>query len=605
MMITRDDIRNIAIVAHVDHGKTTLVDSLLDQSGIFHSNQQVEERVMDNNDLEKEKGITILSKNTAVNFNDTKINIVDTPGHADFGGEVERILKMVDGILLVVDAFEGPMPQTKFVLTKALELDLKPVVVVNKIDRPEARPEEVVDEILDLFIELGADEEQIEFPVVYASALEGYAQLELAEKNDDLTPLFEAIIEYIPAPKGEKDAPLQTVVTTIEYNDYVGRMALGKVNRGQIHEGEEVAICKNDDTIEHRKVNKLYTYQGLDRAEVEEAAVGDIVAIAGMENINIGETIADKENPEALSFINIEEPTVSVNFKATDSPLAGQEGKYVTSRQLKERLLKELEKNVALKVEEIDADNFKVSGRGELHLAILMETMRREGYEFQVSKPEVIIKEEAGEKLEPIKEAVVDVPEEYMGTVIEELGKRKGEMQSMESLSQTRMRLFFDVPARGLIGFRSQFLTKTKGEGILTHTFSHFGPYQGEFDKVETGSIVADRAGEVTRYGIFTAQDRGEIFVKPGTRAYEGMIVGSNARNQDLDINICKQKKLDNMRASGSDEAMDLTPVTELGLEDALEYIADDELVEITPENIRLRKKILDKKKRVKANKRK
>ncbi|MFO7820069.1 MAG: translational GTPase TypA [Halanaerobacter sp.] len=603
-MITRDDIRNIAIVAHVDHGKTTLVDSLLEQSGIFHSNQQVEERVMDNNDLEKEKGITILSKNTAVNFDDTKINIVDTPGHADFGGEVERILKMVDGILLVVDAFEGPMPQTKFVLTKALELDLKPVVVVNKIDRPESRPEEVVDEILDLFIELGADEEQIEFPVVYASALEGYAQLELDSSNDDLTPLFESIVEHIPAPEGEKDAPLQTVVTTIEYNDYVGRMALGKVNRGKISEGEEVAICKNDESVEYKKVNKLYTYQGLDRAEVEEAEVGDIVAIAGMEDINIGETIADKDNPEALSFINIEEPTVSVNFKATDSPLAGREGKYVTSRQLKDRLLKELEKNVALEVEEIDADNFKVSGRGELHLAILMETMRREGYEFQVSKPEVIIKEEDGEKLEPIKRAVVDVPEEYMGTVIEELGKRKGEMQSMESLSQTRMRLFFDVPARGLIGFRSHFLTKTKGEGILTHTFSHFGPYQGEFNQADTGSIVADRAGEVTRYGIFTAQERGDIFVKPGAKAYEGMIVGSNARNQDLDINVCKQKKLDNMRAAGSDEAMVLTPVTELSLEDALEYIANDELIEITPENIRLRKKTLDKKQRVKANKR-
>ncbi|MBM7555570.1 translational GTPase TypA [Halanaerobacter jeridensis] len=603
-MITRSDIRNIAIVAHVDHGKTTLVDSLLDQSGIFHSNQQVQERVMDNNDLEREKGITILSKNTAVNFNDTKINIVDTPGHADFGGEVERILKMVDGILLVVDAFEGPMPQTKFVLTKALELDLKPVVVVNKIDRPEARSEEVVDEILDLFIELGADDDQIEFPVVYASALEGYAQSELDESSDDLTPLFESIVEHIPAPRGEKDAPLQTVVTTIEYNDYVGRMALGKVNRGQISEGEEVAICKNDDSIEYKKVSKLYTYQGLDRAEVEEAEVGDIVAIAGMEDINIGETIADKENPEPLSFINIEEPTVSVNFRATDSPFAGQEGDYVTSRQLKDRLLTELEKNVALKVEEIDADTFKVSGRGELHLAILMETMRREGYEFQVSKPEVIIKEEDGQKLEPIKEAVVDVPKDFMGTVIEELGKRKGEMQSMESLSQTRMRLFFEVPARGLIGFRSQFLTKTKGEGILTHTFSHFGPYQGEFEKTSTGSIVADRAGEVTRYGIFTAQERGDIFVKPGAKAYEGMIVGSNSRDQDLDINICKQKKLDNMRASGSDEAMVLTPVTELSLEDALEYISNDELVEITPENIRLRKEILDKKKRVKANKR-
>jgi GTP-binding protein len=602
-MIDRDDIRNIAIVAHVDHGKTTLVDSLLQQSGIFHSKQQVQERVMDNNDLEREKGITILSKNTAVNFGDTKINIIDTPGHADFGGEVERILKMVDGILLVVDAFEGPMPQTKFVLTKALDLDLKPVVVINKIDRSEARAEKVVDEVLDLFIELGANEDQIEFPVVYASALEGYAQADLETENDDLTPLLESVVEHIPAPKGEIDAPLQTVITTIEYNDYVGRMALGKVNRGEINEGEEVAICKNDGSIEYKKVSKLYAYEGLDRVEVDSAKMGDIVAIAGMKDINIGETIADKENPEALSFINIEEPTVSVNFKTNDSPLAGQEGKYVTSRQLKERLFKELEKNVALRVEEIDSDTFKVSGRGELHLAILIETMRREGYEFQVSKPEVIFKEEDGQKLEPIKKAVVDVPEEYMGTVIEELGKRKGEMQNMESLSQTRLRLFFDVPARGLIGFRSEFLTKTKGEGILTHTFSHFGPYQGEFNHEERGSIVADRQGEITRYGIFTAQDRGDIFVEPNIRAYEGMIVGSNAREQDLNINICKQKKLDNMRSSGSDEAMMLTPVTEIELEDALEYITNDELVEITPDNIRLRKKILNKKKRMKANK--
>ena len=604
-MITRDDIRNIAIVAHVDHGKTTLVDSMLKQGGIFHSKQKVQERVMDNNDLEREKGITILSKNTAINFDDTKINIVDTPGHADFGGEVERILKMVDGILLVVDAFEGPMPQTKFVLTKALELGLKPVVVINKIDRPEARSEKVVDEVLDLFIELGANDEQIEFPVVYASALEGYAQSELEAESDNLDPLFESIVEHIPAPKGEKDAPLQTVVTTIEYNDYVGRMALGKVNRGQISEGQEVAICKNDDSIEYKKVSKLYSYQGLDRQEVESAAVGDIVAIAGMEDINIGETIADKENPEALSFISIEEPTVSVNFIANNSPFSGREGDYVTSRQLKARLLKELERNVALKVEEIDSDTFKVSGRGELHLSILMETMRREGYEFQVSKPKVIIKEEDGQLLEPIKEAVIDVPEEFMGTVIEELGKRKGEMQSMESLSQTRMRLFFDVPARGLIGFRSKFLTKTKGEGILTHTFSHFGPYQGEFNRNTTGSIVADRQGEVSRYGIFTAQERGDIFVKPGTKAYEGMIVGSNSREQDLDINICKQKKLDNMRSSGSDEAMVLTPVTELSLEDALEYIDNDELIEITPDNIRLRKEILNKKQRAKAQKNK
>ncbi|GAB6099321.1 translational GTPase TypA [Halanaerocella petrolearia] len=602
-MIVRDDIRNIAIIAHVDHGKTTLVDGMLKQSGIFHSKQEVQERVMDDNDLERERGITILSKNTSVNYKDTKINIVDTPGHADFGGEVERILKMVDGVLLVVDAFEGPMPQTKFVLTKALELDLKPVVVVNKIDRDEARPDEVVDQVLDLFIDLGATEEQIDFPVIYASALEGYAREDLNSDNDDLEPLFKSIIDHIPGPEGEVDKPLQTVVTTIEYNDYVGRMALGKVNRGRVSEGEKVAICKRDGSIENRKISKLYAYQGLGRQEVSEAKVGDIIAFAGMEGINIGETIADKESPEALPFIEIEEPTVSMTFTTNDSPLSGQEGEFVTSRHLKDRLMNELEQNVALRVEELDPDTFKVSGRGELHLAILIETMRREGYEFQVSKPEVIFKEEDGEKLEPIEEVIIDVPEEFMGSVMEQLGERKGQMQNMTHLSQSRLRLTFEVPARGLIGFRSQFMTKTKGEGILNHSFSHYDSYCGEIPDINTGSIVADRKGEVTRYGIFTAQERGDIFVEPGTKAYEGMIVGSNARDQDLNINICKNKKLDNMRASGSDEAMVLTPATELSLEEALEYIASDELVEITPENIRLRKRILNKKTRIKAQK--
>ncbi|WP_408955024.1 translational GTPase TypA [Natroniella sp. ANB-PHB2] len=601
-MIVREDIRNIAIIAHVDHGKTTLVDGMLKESGIFHAKQEVEERVMDDNDLEKERGITILSKNTAVDYQGTKINIIDTPGHADFGGEVERILKMVDGVLLVVDAFEGPMPQTKFVLTKALELDLTPIVVINKIDRPKARPEAVVDEVLDLFIDLGATEEQIEFPVIYASALEGFAQEELANENDNLEPLFEAIKEYIPAPKGELEAPLQMIVTTIEYNDYVGQMALGKINRGQVAEGEEVAICKRDGEVDSKKISKLFTYHGLERKEVAEAKVGEIVALAGLEGINIGETVADLEQPEALPFVKIEEPTVAMTFTTNDSPFAGQEGDFVTSRKLKERLLNELERNVALQVEELAPDTFKVSGRGELHLSILIETMRREGYEIQVSKPEAIIKEEGGQKLEPIEEVTIDVPEEFMGTVIEQLGERKGQMQKMEHLSETRVRLIFEVPARGLIGFRSEFLTKTKGEGILNHTFSHYDNYRGEIFTRKTGSIVADRQGEVSRYGIFNAQERGNIFVEPGVKVYAGMIVGSNSREQDLDINICKQKKLDNMRSGSSDEAMILTPAKKLSLEEALEYIADDELVEVTPKNIRLRKKILNKKKRIKSN---
>ncbi len=602
-MIIRDDIRNVAIIAHVDHGKTTLVDGMLKQSGIFHAKQEVEERIMDANDLEKERGITILAKNTAINYKDAKINIVDTPGHADFGGEVERILKMVDGVLLVVDAFEGPMPQTKFVLTKALELDLTPIVVINKVDRPDARPSVVEDMVLDLFIELGASEEQIEFPVIYASALEGFAQDDLEEENDNLEPLFKSIMEYIPAPQGELDKPLQMVVTTIEYNDYVGRMAIGKVHRGVVKQGERVGICKQDGEIDTKSITKIFTYQGLGKEEVEEAKVGDIIALAGTEGINIGETVADVHNPEPLPFIEIEEPTVSMTFTTNDSPFSGQEGDYVTSRQLKDRLFKELEKNVSLRVEELSPDTFKVSGRGELHLSILIETMRREGYEFQVSKPEAIIKIEDGKKLEPIEEVFVDVPEEFMGTVIEEFGRRKGEMKNMTHLSQIRVRLTFEIPARGLIGFRSEFLTKTKGEGILNQTFSHYDEYKGDISSRRTGSVVADRQGEVTRYGVFGTQERATIFVDPGTKVYEGMIVGSNSREQDLDVNICKQKKLDNMRSSSSDEAMLLTPATKLSLEESLEYITTDELVEVTPENIRLRKKILDKKKRIKSKK--
>ncbi len=602
-MKTRDDIRNIAIIAHVDHGKTTLVDGMLKQSGIFHKKQQVEERVMDTNDLEKERGITILSKNTAVNYKGLKINIVDTPGHADFGGEVERILKMVDGVLLLVDAFEGPMPQTKFVLTKALELNLTPIVVINKIDRPDARPEVVEDKVLDLFIDLGATEEQIEYPVIYASALEGIASNSSEDKGENLEPLFKSIVEHIPAPKGDLNKSLQMVVTTIEYNDYVGRMAIGKISRGKVSSGEEVAICKKDGTFESKTVTKIFAYQGLAKETVDEAKVGDIVALAGMADINIGETIADRDDPEALPFVKIEEPTVTMTFTTNDSPFAGQEGDFVTSRQLKSRLLKELEKNVSLQVEELAADLFKVSGRGELHLSILIETMRREGYEFQVSRPEAIIKEEDGSKLEPIEEAIIDLPEEFMGTAIELLGARKGQMQDVIHLSENRVRLIFEVPARGLIGFRSEFLTKTKGEGVLNHTFSHYGNYCGKIDSYKTGSVVADRSGEVTRYGIFNAQERAIIFVEPGMKVYGGMIVGSNSRDQELTLNICKEKKLDNMRSASSDEAIVLTPATKLSLEEALEYISDDELVEVTPESIRLRKKILNKKQRRKMNK--
>jgi len=600
----REKIRNIAIIAHVDHGKTTLIDGMLKQSGIFHKEKNLEKRVMDSNDLEKERGITILSKNTAIEYDGVKINIIDTPGHADFGGEVERILKMVDGVLLVVDAFEGPMPQTKFVLRKALALDLKPIVVVNKIDRSDERAYEVVDEVLDLFIELEASDEQLEFPVIYTSALDGYAKENLDLKNENLNPLFQKIIEEIPAPKGKLDAPLQMIVTTIEYNDYVGRLAVGRVMHGKIKNGEKIAICKPDESIVQDKVSNLYKYHGLDKKEVEEAKVGDIIAIAGLEEINIGETIADLEKPTPLPFIEIEKPTVTMAFTTNDSPLAGQEGEYLTSRHLRRRLLKELESNVALDVAETDsADAWQVSGRGGLHLSILIETMRREGYEFQVSKPDVIMKEEDNKKLEPFEDLVIDIPEKFMGTIMEEIGKRKGEMQNMTHLNVGRIRLEFEIPARGLIGFRSDFLTLTKGEGILTHTFSHYAPYKGEIPKREHGSLVADREGEVTKYGVWNAQERGTIFVDVGTKVYQGMIIGAHSRENDLDINICKEKKLTNIRAGSADEAIQLTPPTKLSLEQALEYIADDEYVEITPKNIRLRKKVLNKKRRIKAQK--
>ena len=601
----RNNIRNIAIIAHVDHGKTTLVDGMLRQSGIFRENEQVQERVMDSNDLERERGITILSKNTSVRYKDIKINIVDTPGHADFGGEVERVLKMVDGVLLLVDAFEGPMPQTRFVLRKALQMNLKPIVVVNKIDRPEARPREVVDEVLDLFIELGADDDQLEFPVVYASSREGYAVLDINDERRDLEPLFKTIIERVPAPAGEEDKPLQFLVSNIDYDDYVGRIAVGRVDRGRISAGQQVAVCKKDGTVYRSKTSRIYVFEGLKRIECEEAGVGEIVAVSGIDGINIGETVCDAEVPEPLPFVDIDEPTVSMTFSVNDSPFAGKEGTYVTSRHLRDRLFKELETNVSLRVEETDsADSFKVSGRGELHLSILIETMRRQGYEFQVSKPKVILKEIDGVVCEPVELLMIDVPEEYMGTVMEKLGSRKAEMTDMRSAAEGYVRLEFKIPARGLIGYRSEFLTDTKGNGIMNHIFYGYEPYKGEITQRQRGSLVAWEDGEAVTYGLYNAQERGTLFITPGTMVYEGMIVGENSRNEDIVVNVCKKKHVTNMRAAGSDEALRLTPPRILSLEQALEFISDDELVEVTPKNIRLRKRILDTEQRAKARSR-
>jgi len=598
----KDDIRNIAIIAHVDHGKTTLVDGMLRQSGIFRDNEQVQERVMDSNDLERERGITILAKNTSVRYKGMKINIVDTPGHADFGGEVERVLKMVDGVLLLVDAFEGPMPQTRFVLRKALQLSLKPIVVINKIDRPEARPEEVIDEVLDLFIELGADDDQLEFPVVYASSREGYAILGLEDEKKDLEPLFKTIIEHVPAPSGDFDKPLQLLVSNIDYDDYVGRIAIGRIDRGNIRTGQQVAICKKDGEIYQAKISRLYRFEGLKRVESEEAGVGDIVAVSGITGINIGETICDANVPEPLPFVNIDEPTLSMTFSVNNSPFAGKEGTYVTSRHLRDRLFKELETNVSLRVEETDSpDSFKVSGRGELHLSILIETMRRQGFEFQVSKPKVITKVIDGVEYEPIELLIIDVPEDFMGVVMEKLGSRKAEMVNMHSAAEGYMRLEFKIPARGLIGYRSEFLTDTKGNGIMNHVFYGYEPYKGDISSRQRGSLVAWEDGEAVTYGLYNAQERGTLFITPGTRVYEGMIVGENARNEDIVVNVCKKKHVTNMRASGSDEALRLTPPRIMSLEQALEFISDDELVEITPKNIRLRKRILDTEQRAKA----
>lgn len=579
---------------------------MLKQSGIFRENEQVQERVMDSNDLERERGITILAKNTAITYKNIKINIVDTPGHADFGGEVERVLGMVDGVLLLVDSFEGTMPQTRFVLRKALQANLKPIVVINKIDRPEARPVEVVDEVLELFIELGADDEQLDFPVVYASAREGYALYNLNDDPKNLEPLFETLINHIPAPKGFMDKPLQLLVSNIDYDDYVGRIAVGRIERGMIKTGQQAALCKKDGSIENVKISRLYVFSGLKRIEADSAMMGDIVAVSGISNINIGETICNVDAPEPLPFIEIEEPTITMTFSVNNSPFAGREGTFVTSRHLRERLFKELETNVSLRVEETDSpDSFKVSGRGELHLSILIETMRREGYEFQVSKPNVILKEIDGVLCEPVEYLIIDVPEEFMGVVMEKLGSRKAEMVNMHSSHQGYMRLEFKIPSRGLIGYRSEFLTDTKGNGIMNHIFHGFEPFKGEIPKRQRGSMVAWEDGEAVTYGLYNAQERGTLFITPGTKVYEGMIVGENSRPEDIVINVCKKKHVTNMRAAGSDEALRLTPPVILSLEQCLEFIEDDELVEVTPKNIRLRKKILDTELRAKTKARK
>ena len=593
-----EKIRNVAIIAHVDHGKTTLVDSLLKQSGTFRSNEQVEERVMDSNDLEKERGITILAKNTSVMYNDVKINIVDTPGHADFGGEVERVLKMVDGVLLLVDAFEGSMPQTREVLKKSLALNLKPIVVINKIDRPGANPEKVLDEVIELFIDLGANDDQLDFPVIYASAKNGIAKMNLAEDSDNVKCIFETIINTIPAPNCEIDGDAQMLVSNIDYDDYIGRIAIGRIERGTIKTGMPITICKNDKNIQG-KIAKLFTYNGLKKAEIEEATAGDIVEISGLAEVHIGDTLCDINNIEKIPFVDIDEPTVSMTFSVNNGPLAGKEGEFVTSRHIRDRLFKELERNVSLRVSETDsADSFEVCGRGELHLSVLIETMRREGFELLVSRPKVIIKEINGVKCEPIEKLVVNIPDDSIGTVIEKIGKRKGEMVNMEPAEPGHTKIEFKIPARGIIGYRTEFLTDTKGEGTMNTMFEGYEPYKGEIMSRTRGVLVAFEAGTSVTYGLFNAQERGDLFIGPGVEVYEGMIVGLNARNEDISINVCKEKHLTNTRASGSDEALRLVPPIQMSLEKAIEFIEDDELVEITPKNIRLRKKILDSKTR-------
>ena len=600
-MDVRENLRNIAIIAHVDHGKTTLVDQLLRQSGVFRENEAVEERVMDSNDLERERGITILSKPTAVMYNGTKINIVDTPGHADFGGEVERILQMVDGVVLLVDAFEGCMPQTRFVLKKALALGKKPLVVLNKIDRPGARPEEVVDEVLDLFIELGADESQLEFPVIYASARDGYAVIDHTEKGTDMTPLFEAIINEIPAPKGELDGGLQILISNIDADSYVGRIGVGRVERGRVKNGQSVTLCHTDGTTKVVKIGKLYQFEGLKRIECEEAALGDLVCISGIQDINIGETLCANDNVEPLPFVKIDEPTVTMNFMVNNSPFAGREGKYVTSRNIRDRLFKETETNIALRVEETDsADTFKVSGRGELHLSILIETMRRQNYEFQVSRPEVITKTIDGKLCEPMEYLIVEVPDNYVGAVMEKLGSRKAELINMGARFGGVTHIEFRIPARGLMGYRPEFLTDTNGNGIMNHVFDGYEPFKGEIVTRHQGSLIAFETGDSVTYGLYAAQERGRLFIGAGTPVYEGMIVGASPKAEDITVNVCKKKHITNTRASGSDDALKLTPPTIMSLEQCLEFIADDELVEVTPENIRMRKRILSKEQRMK-----
>ncbi|MCI6929533.1 MAG: translational GTPase TypA [Oscillospiraceae bacterium] len=600
-MSKRENLRNVAIIAHVDHGKTTLVDELLKQSGTFRENEQVQERVMDSNDLERERGITILSKNTAVHYKNTKINIVDTPGHADFGGEVERILTMVDGVLLLVDAFEGCMPQTRFVLKKALNLKKKVLVVVNKIDRPGARPSEVIDEVLDLFIELGADEDQIEFPVVYASAKDGYSSLDPDVREGNMRPLLDAILEHISAPDGDIDGPLQILFSSLDYDDYIGRIGVGRVERGKILRGENVVLCKQDGKQENVKISRLYQFEGLKRVEVDSAMMGDIVCVSGIADLNIGETACDPECIEPLPFVKIDEPTISMNFIVNDSPFAGREGKFVTSRNLRDRLFKEVETNVSMRVEETDStDTFKVSGRGELHLSILIETMRRQGYEFQVSRPEVIYKTINGQLCEPIELLIIEVPEQYVGSVIEKLGSRKGELENMGSRNSGATHLEFKIPARGLIGYRSEFMTDTNGNGIMNQLFAGYEPYKGDIQTRERGSIVVHETGTSTGYGLFNTQDRGRLFIGPGVEVYEGMIVGECSRNEDIVCNVCKKKQMTNTRAAGSDDALRLVPHSTLSLEQSMEFIKDDELLEVTPESLRLRKRVLSKEQRMK-----
>ena len=598
----REDIRNIAIIAHVDHGKTTLVDELLKQSGVFRANQEVAERVMDSNDIERERGITILAKNTAVYYKDTKINIIDTPGHADFGGEVERVLKMVNGVILVVDAFEGAMPQTKFVLKKALELQLPVIVCINKIDRPEARPEEVIDEILELFMDLDASDEQLDCPFVYASAKAGHAILDLTDEPENMIPLFETILDYIPAPEGDPDTDTQVLISTIDYNEYVGRIGIGKVDNGTIAVNQDMVVVNAHEPDKQKKVkiSKLYEFDGLNKVEVKEATIGSIVAISGISDISIGDTLCSPENPVAIPFQKISEPTIAMQFIVNDSPVAGQEGKFVTSRHLRDRLLRELNTDVSLRVEESEnADSFRVSGRGELHLSVLIENMRREGYEFAVSKAEVLYKkDENGKLLEPIETAYIDVPDEFTGTVIDKLSQRKGELQNMSASNGTTTRLEFSIPARGLIGYRGEFMTDTKGNGILNTAFDGYAPYKGDIQYRKQGSLIAFETGESVTYGLYSAQERGTLFIGAGEKVYSGMVIGQNGKAEDIELNVCKTKHLTNTRSSGADDALKLTTPRILSLEEALDFIDTDELLEVTPQSLRIRKKILDSKMR-------